>query len=68
MNRRNPAPPPASHEADPVLWFARLVRAVEEKDWPVAVLMRDALAKLGWEVRERARKPRKATRKEGGGA
>lgn len=63
MSRRVSAPP-LTPCPDPVLWFSRLIRAVDEKDWPMAVLMRDTLASLGWDVRER---PRKAPRNEGGG-
>lgn len=58
MSRFGPTAAPPPSEGDPVLWFARLVRAVEEKDWPMAVLMRDTLARLGWDVRERSRKAR----------
>jgi len=68
MPRRKPAPPPPSSDSDPVLWFARLVRAVAEKDWPVAVLMRDTLASVGWDVRQRPRKPRVTTDGKGGAA
>ena len=66
MSRCSPTAAPPPTEGDPVLWFARLVRAVEEKDWPMAVLMRDTLASLGWDVRDRAPR-RKALQGQGGG-
>lgn len=55
-------------DQDPVAWFARLDRAVREKDWLLASAARDKLAELGWEVRQcKARKPRQKPRSKGGG-
>ena len=66
MPRRNP-PPQADPGVTAQIWFARLTRAVAEQDWPLAVLMRDELAALGWNVSGDGRKPRQTRRKEGRG-
>jgi hypothetical protein len=55
-------PPPSRMDDDPVYWFARLVRAVTESDWPLASCARDQLRDCGWEARQaRLRPDRKAT-------
>ena len=41
------------------MWFARLARAVEEKDWLVVSAAREKLAVYGFDVREAPRKCRR---------
>ena len=43
------SPPPLG--ADPVFWFARLERAVRERDYLIANEARKKLAQLGWHIR-----------------
>jgi hypothetical protein len=46
-------------ETDSIYWFARVIRAVYEKDWPLANVARAKLAALGWEIRQVRRRRRK---------
>ena len=45
--------------ADPVAWFARLERAARERDFLIANEAKRHLARLGWDVRQKPRKPRR---------
>lgn len=56
--------PSRSIPDDPILWFARLVRADQERDYPLALLMLDQLEKAGWDVRRITRNRRPSQRKE----
>ncbi len=38
-------------EVDPVTWFARLERAVRERDFVIATEAKRHLSRLGWDVR-----------------
>jgi hypothetical protein len=44
--------------ADPVAWFHRLERAVREQDYLIAGEAKRQLARLGWDVRQTAPRPR----------
>jgi hypothetical protein len=41
---------PTLTETDPVMWFARLERAVREKDFLIAVEAQRHLSRSGWDV------------------
>jgi len=49
-------------DVDPVTWFARLERAVRERDFVIATEAKRHLSRLGWDVRHapirEAHKPR----------
>jgi hypothetical protein len=71
MSRRVVRPAPID-DPDPVLWFARLERAVREQDFPLAAVARDRLFDLGWRVahdppQSRPRAAKTAARPEGVG-
>ena len=47
---RDPARPGPVPDDDPVRWFARLVRAITEYDFPLAAIARERLYDLGWAI------------------
>jgi hypothetical protein len=47
---REPVRPGPVPDDDPVRWFARLVRAIGESDYPLAAIARERLYDLGWAV------------------
>jgi hypothetical protein len=47
---RGPVRPGPVPDDDPVRWFARLVRAIGESDYPLAAVARERLYDLGWAV------------------
>jgi hypothetical protein len=53
---------------DPVGWFFRLVRAVNECDWGLAIEAQRQLARLGWDVRQRPRRTQGRAQRQKGAA
>jgi hypothetical protein len=47
---RMPIRPGSVPDDDPVRWFARLVRAIGENDFPLAAIARERLYDLGWAI------------------
>lgn len=70
MPRRTVRPGPVPDD-DPVRWFARLVRAIGDSDFPLAAIARERLYDLGWAIAhlptEAPACPRQADRRGGGG-